>query len=110
MGINIGAFLGGLLMVWVGKDTAGALAFAWWRGDDHQPHQLRLHAARAWGPSAFRRCTRTRPCRRQAQGLRDRVYIGSLLAMIPLILLMVTNTAYTDMFMYIIGPGSRWCT
>jgi len=30
-------------------------------------------------------------------------YIGSLIT-IPLILLMVTNTAYTDLFMYIVGP------
>ena len=30
-------------------------------------------------------------------------YIGSLAA-IPLILLMVTNTGYTDLFMYIVGP------
>jgi POT family proton-dependent oligopeptide transporter len=31
------------------------------------------------------------------------VYVGSILS-IPLIYMMITNTAYTDMFMYIIGP------
>lgn len=33
------------------------------------------------------------------------VYIGSLV-IIPFILLLVQNTAYTDIFMYIVGPGA----
>ncbi|MEO7080848.1 MAG: hypothetical protein ABIY71_04935, partial [Flavobacteriales bacterium] len=33
------------------------------------------------------------------------VYIGTLLS-IPLILTLVTNTEYTDLFMYIIGPAA----
>jgi POT family proton-dependent oligopeptide transporter len=45
-----------------------------------------------------------------AQGIYEvyeiATYIGSLACAIPFILLLVTNTAYTDMFMYIIGPAT----
>jgi POT family proton-dependent oligopeptide transporter len=57
MGINIGAFLGGLPDgLWVGKERiqlARGLRVGR-RGDDHQPDQLRLPQARASAPSAFR--------------------------------------------------------
>ena len=102
MGINIGAFLGGLLMVWVGKSYSWRAAFAlvgvvmiislinfMWR-------------RKSLGPIGLS------PLPESMSPMRKRylelgTYIGSLIT-IPLILLMVTDTDYTDLFMYIVGP------
>ena len=101
-GINLGAFLGGLAMVWIGKGYSWRLAFALvgivmiislinfaWRRREFGP--IGLSPLRADMPASKRR------------GYEIAVYIGSLLAL-PAIFKMVTNTEYTDLFMYIIGP------
>ena len=101
-GINLGALLGGILMVWVGKHYSWRLAFALvgivmiisllnflWRRASFGPIGLSpLHPDM---PKSRRRF------------YEIATYVGSLIA-IPLILIMVTKTEYTDLFMYIIGP------
>ncbi len=101
-GINLGAFLGGLLMVWIGKGYSWRLAFALvgivmiislinfvWR-------------RREFGPIGLSPLDPSMPASKR-RVYEIAVYIGSLLAL-PAIFKMVTTTEYTDMFMYIIGP------
>ncbi|MBK7555538.1 MAG: peptide MFS transporter [Flavobacteriales bacterium] len=101
-GINLGALLGGILMVWVGKHYSWRLAFALvgivmiislinflWRRASFGP--IGLSPLNPDMPKSRRRF------------YEIATYVGSLIA-IPFILIMVTKTEYTDLFMYIIGP------
>ncbi len=102
MGINLGAFLGGLLMVWIGKEYSWRWAFALvgivmiislinfaFRRKSFGPIGLSpLHPDMPAGKRRFYEVA---------------VYLGSLIT-IPAIYMMVTNTDYTDLFMYIVGP------
>jgi POT family proton-dependent oligopeptide transporter len=101
-GINAGALLGGALMVYVGKFHSWNFAFAlvgiamtisiiWFAFTRKNLGPIGLSPLRADMPAGRKR------------GLEIAVYVGSLLS-IPLILLMVTNTQYTDLFMYVVGP------
>ncbi|MCC6251895.1 MAG: peptide MFS transporter [Bacteroidia bacterium] len=112
-GINIGATLGGILMIGVAKGAIlGSLV----------PEQLRWNAAfslvaivmiislltfvlthKNLGPiglSPFENAEK-----KITKWYEYFVYFGSL-ASIPLIMVMVANTHYTDIFMYLIGPFS----
>lgn len=103
-GINIGAALGGYLCVYLGKEYGwnwsffsagvamllGVTVFGW--------------SARGLGPLGHsplvpEGTTATPEAKRKLLA----VYGGSLLAM-PFILLLVTNSQYTDYFMYTVGP------
>ena len=112
-GINIGAFLGGMLMIGVGKGEilSGTI-----------PEDLRWNVAfglvalvmvisllnflfthKGLGPIGdspidFKQF-------KQKRWYEYAVYAGALVA-IPLIIVMVSNTKYTDYFMYFIGPFS----
>jgi POT family proton-dependent oligopeptide transporter len=100
-GINIGALLGGAICVYLGKYHSWSLAF--------------LAAAivmiiglitfaftkKTLGPIGDSPLLHLPDAKRKTREMM--VYAGSLLS-IPLILIMVKNTAYTDMFMYTIGP------
>jgi POT family proton-dependent oligopeptide transporter len=100
-GINIGALLGGAICVYLGKYHSWSLAF--------------LAAAivmiiglitfaftkKTLGPIGDSPLLHLPDAKRKTREML--VYAGSLLS-IPLILIMVKNTAYTDMFMYTIGP------
>ena len=100
-GINIGALLGGAICVYLGKYHSWSLAF--------------LAAAivmiiglitfaftkKTLGPIGDSPLLHLTDAKRKSREMM--VYAGSLLS-IPLILIMVKNTAYTDMFMYTIGP------
>lgn len=100
-GINIGALLGGAICVYLGKYHSWSLAF--------------LAAAivmiiglitfaftkKTLGPIGDSPLLHLPDAKRKSREMM--VYAGSLLS-IPLILIMVKNTAYTDMFMYTIGP------
>ncbi len=100
-GINIGALLGGAICVYLGKYHSWSLAF--------------LSAAivmiiglitfaftkKTLGPIGDSPLLHLPDSKRKTREIM--VYVGSLIS-IPLILIMVKNTAYTDMFMYIIGP------
>ncbi|MBX2971913.1 MAG: peptide MFS transporter [Flavobacteriales bacterium] len=102
MGINVGAFLGGLLMVWVGKSYSWRAAFAL-VGVVMIISLINFFFRRkSMGPIGLSPLHPDMPANRRRL-YEWGTYIGSL-AVIPLILLMVTNTAYTDMFMYIVGP------
>jgi proton-dependent oligopeptide transporter, POT family len=101
-GINIGAFLGGLLMVWLGKNVSWSAAF------------LAAGIVMIIGLITFL-YTQTQmgniglapaiqndtPSKKSIREIA--VYVGSLVS-IPLILLLVKNPKYTDIFMYTIGP------
>jgi len=102
MGINIGAFLGGLLMVWVGKSYSWRAAFAL-VGVVMIISLINFAFRRkTFGPIGLSPLHPDMPANKRKL-YEWGTYIGSLAA-IPLILLMVTNTAYTDLFMYIVGP------
>lgn len=101
-GINAGALLGGSLMIYVGKYHSWRLAFLlvsvvmtisllnFWLYRKHM------------GPIGLSPLHGTNTPKSQL--IKEiAVYLGTMLT-IPLILLLVTNTAYTDIFMYIIGP------
>ncbi|MBK7382835.1 MAG: peptide MFS transporter [Flavobacteriales bacterium] len=101
-GINFGALFGGALMVWVGKFHSWSLAFAL--------VGIAMSISLVW--FAFTRKSLGpiggSPLRADMAPSRKRLleiatYVGSLLS-IPLILIMVTDTQYTDLFMYIVGP------
>lgn len=101
-GINLGALLGGILMIWVGKYYSWGLAFAlvgivmlisittlYFTQKSFGPIGLS-----PLGPSYTPQKKRT---------MEIATYVGSL-AIIPLILILIKNTHYTDMFMLIAGP------
>lgn len=100
-GINIGAFFGGILCVYLGKYYSWSLAF----GSAGIVMVLGLltfvFTQRSLGPiglSPLRNMNLTKK-----RVLEIAVFIGSLLIM-PLIMQMVRNTEYTDYFMAIVGP------
>lgn len=103
-GINAGALLGGSLMIYVGKKYSWQWAFLL------VSIVMTISLLNFWfyrkhmGPIGLSplRETNTPKARRIKE---IAVYIGTLLS-IPLILLLVTNTQYTDLFMYIIGPAA----
>ena len=103
-GINAGALLGGSLMIYVGKKYSWQWAFLL------VSIVMTISLLNFWfyrkhmGPIGLSplRETNTPKARRIKEVA---VYIGTLLS-IPLILLLVTNTQYTDLFMYIIGPAA----
>jgi POT family proton-dependent oligopeptide transporter len=102
MGINIGAFLGGLLMVYVGKEHSWRAAFAL-VGVVMIISLINFAFRRkSFGPIGLSPLNPDLPAAKR-KAYEWGTYLGSL-AVIPLILLMVTNTAYTDLFMYIVGP------
>lgn len=103
-GINAGALLGGSLMIYVGKEHSWRWAFLlvsivmtisllnfWFYRKHMGPIGL--------SPLADSHTPKSRRIREIA------VYIGTLIS-IPLILMLVTNTQYTDLFMYVIGPAA----
>lgn len=102
MGINVGGLLGGLLMVWVGMEHSWRLAFALVGVVMILGLLNFLWRRRSLGPIGLSPLHPDMPVNRR-KFYEWGTYIGSLLVM-PLVLLMVTNTAYTDLFMYIVGP------
>lgn len=112
-GINIGAFLGGILMIGVGK---GEILSA------YIPEAFRWNAAFALVAIVMSISLITFLFTKKSMGpigdspidfktLKSKrwyeyiVYIGAL-AVIPVVMKMVANIEYTDYFMYIIGPFS----
>ncbi|HRO38520.1 MAG TPA: peptide MFS transporter [Flavobacteriales bacterium] len=103
-GINAGALLGGSLMIYVGKKYSWQWAFLL------VSIVMTISLLNFWfyrkhmGPIGLSPLRETNmPKARRIKEVA--VYIGTLLS-IPLILLLVTNTQYTDLFMYIIGPAA----
>lgn len=100
-GINIGAFFGGMVCVALGKYYSWNMAFASAGVVMVIGLLTFVFTQKSLGPIGLS------PLKDMASGKR-RVYeiatfVGSLLVM-PLILIMVSKTEYTDYFMYTIGP------
>ena len=112
-GINIGAFLGGILMIGVGKGEILRTVV---------PEHLRWNVAfglvavvmiislltflftrKSLGPIGESPIDLKKW--KQKRWYEYAVYVGALLS-VPLIIKMVSNTRYTDYFMYFIGPFS----
>ena len=103
-GINIGAALGGFLCVYLGKAYGWEWAFASAGIAMLIGVAMFGMTARTLGPLGFsplvpEGTVATPAARNKILG----VYAGSLLS-IPLILLLVSNSQYTDWFMYLVGP------
>ena len=100
-GINIGATLGGLLCVYIGKFHSWNIAFGLAGIVMIIGLTIFVFTQRTMGPIGLSPLKDMAASKRRL--LEYSVFIGSLLA-IPVIKILVTNTAYTDLFMYIIGP------
>jgi POT family proton-dependent oligopeptide transporter len=100
-GINIGGLLGGALCIKVADMYSWNMAFSLAGIFMILGLSIFVFTQRTLGPIG------KKPLRRDGSPLPKyseyAVYIGSLL-LIPFILLLVKNTEYTDLFMYIIGP------
>jgi POT family proton-dependent oligopeptide transporter len=103
-GINLGALLGGILMVYVGKHWSWNLAFLLVSIVMTISLITFAFTRRSLGPIGRSPLPDSMPAMRKRY-LEIGTYIGSLIA-IPVILMLVTNTRYTDLFMYIIGPAT----
>jgi POT family proton-dependent oligopeptide transporter len=103
-GINIGAPLGGIIMVWLGKYYSWSAAFAAAGIVMIISLVTFIFTRKTLGPIGLSPLSPAMPAGKK-RGLEIGTYVGSL-AVIPLILLLVTNTAYTDLFMYVIGPAT----
>jgi len=101
-GINLGAFLGGIIMIGLGKNVSWSLAFGATGIVMTISLIIFLFTRKTLGPIGLSPLSDNIP-KTKKRAFEIVTYLGSLLT-IPLILQMVTNTAYTDLFMYIIGP------
>jgi proton-dependent oligopeptide transporter, POT family len=100
-GINIGALLGGALCVWLGKYYAWSYAFLAAAIVMTIGLITFYYTKKHLGPIGDSPLLNLEDSKRKSREIM--VYVGSLLS-IPLIFIMIKNTAYTDMFMYTIGP------
>jgi POT family proton-dependent oligopeptide transporter len=101
-GINIGALLGGYLMVEVGKHYSWSLAFALAGIVMIISLSTFVFTQKKLGPIGISPLHPDMPMKKR-RFYEAAVYIGSLISL-PFILLLVKNTRYTDLFMYIVGP------
>lgn len=102
--INVGAFLGGIIMVYLAHYVSWASAFFAAGVVMIIGLVTFIFTQRTMGDIGTSPQHASVPQQRRTM-YEIAVYIGSLLA-IPLILLLVSNTQYTDYFMYIIGPAT----
>ena len=100
-GINIGAFLGGILCVYLGKYHSWSYAFLACAIVMTIGLITFIFTKKQLGPIGDSPLLNLSITKRRVKEIA--VYVGSLLS-IPLIFIMVRNTDYTDMFMYTIGP------
>ncbi len=101
-GINLGAFLGGIIMIGLGKNHSWSLAFGATGVVMTISLIIFIFTKKTLGPIGLSPLKPEMSISKK-RTLEISTYIGSLIT-IPLILQMVTNTKYTDLFMYIIGP------
>jgi proton-dependent oligopeptide transporter, POT family len=102
-GINVGALLGGFLCVWVGKFYSWNIAFSLAGFVMAIGLVTFIFTQKSLGPIGDSPLLNLPIKERKRKEMF--VFIGSILC-IPLILIMVQKTEYTDMFMYIIGPAT----
>jgi POT family proton-dependent oligopeptide transporter len=101
-GINLGALLGGILMVWVGLHVSWSIAFALVGVVMTISIITFYFTQKTLGPIGLS------PLHPSIKPSKKRIfeiatYLGSLIT-IPFILILVKNSEYTDLFMYIVGP------
>lgn len=102
-GINIGALLGGAVCVYLGTSEKFGWNYAFLSAAIVMFIGLItfIITKKSLGPIGKSPLTNLTPAKRNNRELA--VYAGALLC-IPLILIMIKNTKYTDYFMYTIGP------
>jgi proton-dependent oligopeptide transporter, POT family len=101
-GINIGALLGGYLCIWAANHYSWNVAFSLAGIGMTIGLGIFIFTKRTLGPIGLSPLgSKVPPARIRLYDIL--VYAGSLLV-IPFILLLVSNSAYTDLFMYIVGP------
>lgn len=103
-GINLGALLGGILMVGIGKGYSWSLSFALAGIVMIISLAIFIFTQKTLGPIGLSPLKPDMP-KSKKRILEISTYVGSLVT-IPFILLLVTNTRYTDIFMYIVGPAT----
>jgi POT family proton-dependent oligopeptide transporter len=101
-GINIGALLGGYACIAIGKSYSWNLAFGLAAIVMTISLLTFVYTRNKIGPIGYSPFKDT-PDEKSKRWYDYAVYIGSL-AIIPVIMVMVSKTQYTDWFMYIIGP------
>lgn len=101
-GINVGALFGGAICVFVGKMYSWDMAFLLSGGFMIVGLITFLVTRANLGPIGLPPKTEKPATAKRNQWM---VYAGSILVL-PCIYLMITNTRYTDMFMYVIGPAT----
>lgn len=100
-GINVGALLGGALCVYLGKSYSWNLAFLAAAIVMVIGLVTFLFTKKYLGPIGDSPLLEEKPKKRL--GKEVLVYIIAIIT-IPLIYIMIHDTSYTDMFMYIVGP------
>lgn len=106
-GINVGALLGGYACIYLGKNYSWNLAFGLAAIVMAISLITFVFTQRSLGPIGL---TPTKPDAdgNQVEVKKSKqymVYLGSLLV-IPVIMVLVSKTEYTDYFMYLIGPAT----
>jgi POT family proton-dependent oligopeptide transporter len=101
-GINLGALLGGIFCVWIGKSYSWNIAFSLAGFGMVLGLLMFVFTRRTMGPIGQSPLLHT-VVKSKRMIYEVGVYILSL-CMIPGILLLVRNTDYTDVFMWIVGP------
>jgi POT family proton-dependent oligopeptide transporter len=101
-GINLGALLGGFFCILVGKNYSWNLAFSLAGIGMVFGLLLFIFTQRTMGPIGQSPLLASHS--KKGRTLYELGVYALSLAMIPFILLLVSNTAYTDKFMYIVGP------
>lgn len=102
-GINVGAFLGGTVCVYLGTSHSWQMAFLAAALVMTFGLITFLATKKYLGPIGDSPLSGLLPNKRRIKELM--VYLIAALTL-PLIFIMIQNTAYTDYFMYIIGPAS----
>jgi POT family proton-dependent oligopeptide transporter len=100
-GINLGALLGGIACVWIGKDYSWNLAFSFAGIVMIIGLITFVFTKRSLGPIGLSPLKDIAPSKRKTYEIIT--FIGSLIT-IPLLQIMISKTEYTDYFMYTIGP------
>lgn len=100
-GINIGALLGGIVCVYLGKNYGWSYAFLSAAAVMVIGVTFFLLIRKELGPIGTSPLAHLEAPKRKSREIM--VYLGALVC-IPLIYIMINNTSYTDLFMFIVGP------
>lgn len=100
-GINIGALLGGIICVYLGQNYGWNYAFLVAAAVMVIGVVFFLSIRKELGPIGNSPIQNLAPSTRKTREIL--VYIGAILCL-PLIYIMINNTEYTDLFMFIVGP------